>query len=329
MTVTIEPKPTSRTLVQPRNRLPAELVAASLSESLGLVVDLVGHPMLICCLSSRRIIAASQPACRLAAESSQSWSGKLLLSWGEAAFGEPLARSIEQELSPRSAGGEPIRRLTARNGQQFYWQWRTVGPPEAEPRLAALAFYECRGATTLDHGVPVDRRDELTGMANRGALFRSVAEGAARFSAGAWCAVFFFDLDNFKAINDQFGHLAGDRVLRTVAQRLADSLRPSDLVARFGGDEFVAVVAGIDTPHEADRIAARIAAAIAQPIDLYQRSDSALQHDPTRIIVGVSLGVSLAQGEFDFERLLDAADRSMYRAKGRACGPIARIESSG
>jgi diguanylate cyclase (GGDEF)-like protein len=320
MTVTFEPKSALGTGAQPRHWLPTELVAASHLESLGPVLDLVGHPMLICCLSSRRIIAASPPACRLAAHESHSLSGKLLWDWGEAAFGEQTASCIDQSLSARSAFSAPARRLTARNGQPYDWQWRPIGPPELEPRLAVLAFYECRGTAHAETWVPVYRRDELTGLAGRGALFRWAGESAERFQDGSWCAVFFLDLDNFKAINDQFGHLVGDRVLRTVAQRLAGSLRPGDLVVRYGGDEFVAVVAGIDTPHEADGIASRIAAALAQPIDLDERPDSTGQQNQTKIIVGVSLGVSLAQGKFDFESLLDDADRSMYRAKARTCG---------
>ena len=145
--------------------------------------------------------------------------------------------------------------------------------------------------------------DPLTGLANRALLRAFTDELAAR--PGTPVGVMVIDLDDFKAVNDAGGHDAGDEVLRTVADRMAALVRPADLLARAGGDEFVVVVAGGDVGGVLRDTAARIHAALTDPIETRTGS----------VKIGVSIGH--AYEETDFAHLAAAADADMYRTKQR------------
>jgi diguanylate cyclase (GGDEF)-like protein/PAS domain S-box-containing protein len=149
-------------------------------------------------------------------------------------------------------------------------------------------------------------RDPLTGLANRSLLeerLRGVLARDAR--TGDSTGVLFLDLDGFKAVNDQHGHLLGDAVLRTVAGRLRSAVRPSDTVARLGGDEFVVVVEGA-TEDALALLAGRLRDAIEAPIAV---GDLDLN-------VGVSVGQAISTGGVtDPSALIGRADRGMYADK--------------
>jgi diguanylate cyclase (GGDEF)-like protein len=149
--------------------------------------------------------------------------------------------------------------------------------------------------------------DSLTGLANR-TLFEELLEQAiarARRSQNV-AAVLFVDLDGFKAVNDQHGHLVGDRLLSAVARRLTRVLRPADTAARMGGDEFVVLCEDLADRGDAESVARRIAAAIADPFDL----------DGHRISVTASVGIAFSgPGQDVPEALLRDADFAMYQAK--------------
>jgi diguanylate cyclase (GGDEF)-like protein len=126
-------------------------------------------------------------------------------------------------------------------------------------------------------------------------------------------AVLFIDLDNFKVVNDSLGHNAGDRLLVELGRRLRDAIRPSDTIARFGGDEFVVLCEDIDEAHDAVCVGERIVAAAAEPFQL----------DGREMFVTASVGVALAiNGEATPETLLRDADAAMYRAKERGRGRV-------
>ncbi len=152
--------------------------------------------------------------------------------------------------------------------------------------------------------------DALTGVANRGLFMRMLAQtlsGAARTKART--AVLFVDVDNFKAVNDAHGHAAGDAVLVEIARRLRGATRPTDLVARVGGDEFVVLAADIDD-EEARALAQRVLALCSGPLSIGGPSVS----------VSVSVGVTVEDPGADPDDSVGRADMAMYAAKaaGRA-----------
>jgi diguanylate cyclase (GGDEF)-like protein len=150
------------------------------------------------------------------------------------------------------------------------------------------------------------RIDALTGVRSRQALHDNLGaefERARRF--GRPLTVLFVDVDHFKAINDQHGHAVGDTVLRHVAGTLAMSLRPADLIGRFGGEEFVVGLVECDA-REAPEVAERVRRAVAE---------RSLVCAGRRIAATVSIGLAVRDEASTLESLLDQADAAMYRAK--------------
>ncbi|MBL7259307.1 diguanylate cyclase domain-containing protein [Paractinoplanes lichenicola] len=147
--------------------------------------------------------------------------------------------------------------------------------------------------------------DPLTGLANR-ALLRAFTDDLAGRSGGQ-VGVMVIDLDDFKAVNDAGGHDAGDEVLRTVADRMTQLVRPEDLLARAGGDEFIVVVTGGAVDAVLRDTAERIHAALGEPIET--------RGGPRK--VGASIGHAYGPTGTDFAQLAAAADADMYRTKQR------------
>ena len=143
--------------------------------------------------------------------------------------------------------------------------------------------------------------DLLTGIANRGAFFDALRAFVAE---DVVCGLLFCDLDGFKRVNDEFGHTVGDALLADVARRMARLAGPGDLVARFGGDEFV-----ILCPHgQLDRLTAlaeRVAETVRTP---FNGPDGEL-------VVGVSVGIAVSRPGESADDLIGRADRAMYGAK--------------
>lgn len=154
--------------------------------------------------------------------------------------------------------------------------------------------------------VSLARRDGLTDLPNRLALREYFEENAVLLGAGSVVAVHYLDLDGFKPVNDRFGHAAGDELLAAVAGRLRGAVRGGDIVARLGGDEFCVVQFGLKRHEEAELLARRIVAAIAQCFDIAG----------TEVAVTASVGtvVSTESGS-DLETLLREADVKLYEAK--------------
>ena len=152
--------------------------------------------------------------------------------------------------------------------------------------------------------------DGLTGILNRGALERLVQKIANSTGETRQIGLILLDIDHFKAINDEFGHIAGDAALRTLAQRLQDGLREEDVIARFGGEEFAVLVAD-GNPADAEalgELAERLRRLIeAQPV---------LLDTGAEIAITASIGIAKASaGPQMWPELLEAADAALYRAK--------------
>ncbi|MEH3048488.1 putative bifunctional diguanylate cyclase/phosphodiesterase [Sphingomonas adhaesiva] len=157
---------------------------------------------------------------------------------------------------------------------------------EAERRVAFLAHH-----------------DVLTGLPNRLMFEERLAHELARARrTGERVAVFAIDLDEFKAINDRFGHAGGDAALRKAATLLSDGVRSDDLVARLGGDEFAIIQVARDQPRAAEGLLARLFDALAATAS----DDIALR---------MSVGVAISGPDMAFEELYNLADMAMYRAK--------------
>ncbi len=161
----------------------------------------------------------------------------------------------------------------------------------------------------MEHQLVYDAfHDHLTGLPNR-ALFMDRLEQAlkqVKRDHNHLFAVLFLDLDRFKIINDSMGHLVGDKLLITIASRLAKCLRPADTVARLGGDEFTIILDDITNENDAVRIAERISEELKAPFSL----------DGHKVFTSTSIGIAFSNNKYNSaDELLRDADLSMYHAK--------------
>lgn len=177
---------------------------------------------------------------------------------------------------------------------------------EMQQQLSALEEEALALRRQVEESRKQAMRDSLTGLPNRRALeARARAELENRQRSGQPLAIVVFDVDDFKKVNDMYGHKAGDQALALVAKRLSEGLRENDFVARYGGEEMVALLPGAD-PDTALRLAD----------GLRSRVESAVLHaDKDRVRITVSGGVSVASEGEMFEGMFERADQAMYQAK--------------
>jgi diguanylate cyclase (GGDEF)-like protein len=152
--------------------------------------------------------------------------------------------------------------------------------------------------------------DPLTGVLNRRGFERDATRRLTESADDATGALLFIDLNDFKLINDQFGHEVGDQLLTIAAERLKKSLRSHDIIGRPGGDEFVALVADVD-PDVADQLARRLTRTLEEPYNIGRQ----------RLVCAASIGLALyPKNANTLTGLLREADQAMYRAKARCRG---------
>jgi diguanylate cyclase (GGDEF)-like protein len=185
----------------------------------------------------------------------------------------------------------------------------TVSPVEGTTMLTVVArdiTLDKQRESALSYAA---RHDALTGLANRAAFMDELQRVAANAELAT---VFFLDLDGFKAVNDTWGHAVGDELLIAVSKRLVAALRTNDLGARYGGDEFVAIVFGLEDNAASIRFGQRLIEAIERPFQL----------GPHNVRISTSIGVVRVAKDLNAPDLLRRADIAAYSAKAAGKGRV-------
>jgi diguanylate cyclase (GGDEF)-like protein/PAS domain S-box-containing protein len=315
-----------------------------------LIAELAVEPIVIVDWTTGRIVDANCAACEPLGYSPQTLRGRL---FSEIAV-EPAPSRWIAELRRAGVSSDHATTLPAchrlPNGQRIVFEWRMQSMPEPNPtwvvamaspvgkatttrlfdatgskdapREAAGPVVVCHAGHSSESGVCAIREyDALTGLPNRSRFEESLSLAMidAAKESGAF-SVLFVDLDDFKSVNDRWGHLLGDRVLRQIAHRLQSSVRPDDLLTRFGGDEFTILVRHVADPANVFAIAKRIHDGIAVPIEIESKS----------LAVTASIGIATSrQGYATAADLLHAADRAMYVAKSQGRSRSCLAEAGG
>lgn len=205
------------------------------------------------------------------------------------------AASLTHEYRIRAASGEYLWVLVRGVVEQCQRGKRRLAGSQTDISSRRVAEDRLRHAA---------RHDSLTGLANRLHL-DELLHDAQRRPGVRESALLFVDLDRFKLINDSLGHGVGDLVLMEVAQRLSRCVRPGDHLARFGGDEFVALLGDLACVADAERVAQRMLDALRQPLQLGERTLS----------LSASIGIAPLWHDGKPLDALQAADLALYRAK--------------
>ena len=245
-----------------------------------------------------------------------------LLGWERGELvGQQIAHAVDPEglvgeqwvHLPSLRSGETVRRdeqvVTRRDGTPLDVAL-TASPVTREEQVvgAVVVLRDVRERKALQQQLVHQAfHDPLTGLPNRALFLDRLEHARARSTReGVTQAVLFVDVDRFKLVNDSLGHRMGDQVLRTVAARLVGVLRPSDTVARFGGDEFTVLLEQVSSAAEAGLIAERVLRELRVPIPAGGRD----------VVVTASIGIAVAEPGNAPGDLLAAADIAMYQAKG-------------
>ncbi len=214
---------------------------------------------------------------------------------------ELLRAELEAHLAGRTSHLEHEYRMLHKDGRYRWMVARGLAVRDGSGRA-----YRVAGSQTDITRAKV--ADALTNLPNRVLFLDRLERLMQRFHRNPThgFAVIFLDLDGFKVINDNLGHLAGDELLIAVARRLEESLRAGDTVARLGGDEFTVLLDEVNNPCDALRIAERIGLEISQPVKLGDRL----------VVPTASMGIAMSSSAYQKpEDLLRDSDVAMYRAK--------------
>jgi len=173
---------------------------------------------------------------------------------------------------------------------------------------AVLAFRDVTERVTAERELAHHAfHDQLTGLPNRRLFLDRLSQALLRSDVnGKTCAVLFADIDRFKSINDNLGQQAGDELLQEIARRIGAVARPADTVARFGGDEFTILVEDIRGVEAAQKLATRIIAKLAEPVQLSEDRE---------VVATLSIGIATSEGQPTIDDILHNGDLAMSQAK--------------
>jgi diguanylate cyclase (GGDEF)-like protein len=192
------------------------------------------------------------------------------------------------------------------------------------PEQAVMVLREvATGAASNSQSSADAFHDPLTGLANRRLFARRLERAIERSIRSTYhFAVLFIDLDDFKDVNDRFGHVRGDHLLVAVARRLVEAVRPQDMVARRDGDEFTVLLDDLERPEDAVGVAQRIADELKMPLAGQEGDDAAA------VTIAASIGIALSgDSNITPEHLIARADAAMYHAKAIGGGTYMLLES--
>lgn len=282
-------------------------------EALARMMQQAPQPSVVHC--DGRVRWANRAAAELFELDAENGTGRPLSDFIPPESAELVRRRIAAVLGDGSAQAGEVVLQTASKRPIVVETRATLTTWEGRPAVHLALWDVTERRARTEQLVWSSTHDALTGLPNRILLadrLRSALATLRLRPAGVW--VLFIDLDGYKAVNDNLGHLAGDDVLRTIARRLAEAVRTADVIARYGGDEFVAVGIGpADSLERAAEITAqRLRAAVAEPVALGAEVVS----------VTASIGwATTCDPDADPVDLLRAADHGAYRAKGTARRP--------
>ena len=258
---------------------------------------------------------------------------------GAAALQERLPRHVANDAHPGPTGSESPTvevQWQCKDGARIWME--ILSTPEHDA-LGRVIGYRRIGRNITERREMQDRvrelafHDPLTGLPNRRLLNDRLGQAIAQSKrSGMYGAVLFLDLDNFKPLNDEHGHGAGDLLLIEVAARLRECVRAIDTVARFGGDEFVVVLGALQTSYDgslalARNVAEKIGAVLARPYHLaIHRHDEVVVEIQHRCTSSIG-GALYFDNEVRQEEILKRADSAMYRAKNAGRNRICFAEA--
>ena len=257
----------------------------------------------------RRGLAVNHSFCKMIGRNDEEILGK-----DTEAFTFPDDRGLADSLSAQMlTGGEPqavyTKRYLHKDGRLV---WAEVSKSLAHDESGVPQYFVNSVRDVTEERTLLDQlsfqalHDPLTGLANRAMFQDRISIALERTTRdNRWMAIFLIDLDDFKDVNDTYGHQTGDELLVSVARRLEKASRLGDTLCRFGGDEFLYLAEGLKSPKEAEMIASRLLGVFDQPFLL---SDQSLTQ-------AASVGLATCLGGDSCDNLLRGADNALYEAK--------------
>jgi diguanylate cyclase (GGDEF)-like protein len=204
-----------------------------------------------------------------------------------------------------------------KDGEEFLLEWHAS--PITETDGTVLHFASIQRDITHERSVQLalERadRDALTGLPTRDVLDRRirVALGRSRECHDHRFALLFLDLDGFKAVNDDFGHMVGDQLLSSASRRMEGAIRPGDVLARFGGDEFVILLQDVTGTADVVMVAERVQERMRSPFEVQGKT----------LNMSVSIGIALSDAGYNEpEEIIRDADAAMYESKRERRGRL-------